>query len=231
MTTREGELSLRRRDAGDFLITLGPRILMTSRAHRSEVALAEHACAGLAEESQPRVLIGGLGMGYTLRAALDRLPPGASVVVAELEEAVARWCRGPLAALTHAAIDDPRVQLRIEDVAATWERAAERGPRFDAIAIDLFEGPRGTRAEARHPLYGDAALSRIHRALRPGGVFALWSETPAAAFEKRFAARGFAVRRYNEGRGGRRHAVYVGHAEAAPRRGGARSRRGARASR
>ena len=214
--TREGELALKRRDADDFLITLGPRILMTSRAHRSEVALADHACAGLQEANAPRVLIGGLGMGYTLRAALDRLPPTARVEVAELEASVVRWCRGPLAALTAAAVDDPRVTARVEDVAHAWKRAAN-GERFDAIAIDLFEGPRGTRAEERHPLYGDAALDLVHAALRPGGVFALWSETPAAAFEKRFGARGFDVSKHRSGKGGRRHVVYVGTAR--PRRG------------
>jgi spermidine synthase len=213
VATEAGELALRRRDANDFLIMLGTRILMTSRAHRSEVALAEHAFGALATESAPRVLIGGLGMAYTLRAALDRLPSDACVVVSELEEAVVRWCRGPLAPLTQAAVDDPRVELHVEDVTRSWARAAEPGARrFDAIAIDLFEGPRGTKAELRHPLYGDAALALAHRALRPGGVFALWSESPAAAFEKRFGARGFGVRRHHEGRGGRRHTVYVGTA-------------------
>jgi spermidine synthase len=219
--TQAGDLALRRRAADDFLITLGSRILMTSRAHRSEIALADHACTGLAEQPEPRVLIGGLGMAYTLRAALDRLPPDARVVVAELEEAVVRWCRGPLAALTQAAVEDPRVELHVEDVTRAWARAGAGGARrFDAIAIDLFEGPRGTRAEVRHPLYGDAALALAHRALRPGGVLALWSETPAAAFEKRFGASGFAVRRHREGKGGRRHAIYVGTALAARQPGG-----------
>lgn len=222
----EGELALRRRDDGDFLITVGQRILMTSRAHRSEVALAERACAGLAACHEPRVLIGGLGMGYTLRAALENLPPRATVVVAEIEAAVLRWCQGPLASLTDGAVDDPRVEVRVEDVGDVIAGAAQpNAARFDAIAVDLFEGPRGTPGEENDPLYGNAALDRAHAALVPGGRYAIWTETPAPGFQKRFATRGFGVSRHTEGKGGRRHVVYVGTAKSKGRAVDSRSRR------
>jgi spermidine synthase len=206
VSTGNGPLSLRRRGEKDFLILLGARVLMTSAAHRSEQRLAECACGEIRELRKPRLLIGGLGMGYTLRAALDALPAAARVVVAEIEPAVVRWCRDPLASLTGHAVADPRVELRLADVAQVI--AASAGD-FDAIALDLFEGPRGDRSEADHPLYGDAALSSSARALAPGGVLAIWSETPARGFERRLAAAGFAVRSERAGRGGRRHAVYV----------------------
>jgi len=200
---------LRRRGERDFLIALDNRVLMTSVAHRSEQALAEYACRALSQASRPRVLLGGLGMAYTLRAALDRLPAGARVVVCEIEPSVVRWCRGPLAVLTASAVEDPRVEVRTEDVAAAIARAAEpRTPGFDAIALDLFEGPRGTRSEAQHPLYGDAALARMRRALEPGGTLALWSEEAARGFERRVAAAGFGLEVRRVGGAGRRHVVY-----------------------
>ena len=157
----------------------------------------------------PRLLIGGLGMGYTLRAALDALPPQAAVCVAEIEPAVIAWCRGPIAHLTGGAIADPRVVVREADVASVIaEAAADPQCRFDAIALDLFEGPRGTKREARDPLYGDVALTVAHRALRPGGVLVIWSEAPAQGFDRRLGAAGFRTRRSRAGRGGRRHVVY-----------------------
>ena len=216
VTRPEGELALRRRGERDFLIAIDNRVLMTSTAHRSEQALAECACLELATAPRPRVLLGGLGMAYTLRAALDLLPSTAELVVCEIEPAVVRWCRGPLAPLTAAATEDPRVRVREEDVGAAIVRAARPKARaFDAIALDLFEGPRGTRSEVDHPLYGDAALRRMRRALRPGGVLALWSEEPARGFERRAVAAGFSLDVRRVGRGGRRHVVYGLH----PRRG------------
>jgi spermidine synthase len=205
----EGPLALRRRGEGDFSITLATRVLMTSAAHRSELALAEHACAPLAQRRSPRVLIGGLGMGYTLRAALDRLPPDARVLVCEIEGSVLRWCRGPLAGLTGCAVEDPRVEVREVDVAAAIaDAAADRVARFDAIALDLFEGPRGTPAERDHPHYGGRALAAARRALRPDGRLAIWSEAPAPGFERLAARSGFEVELRREGRGGRRHVIY-----------------------
>ena len=206
--TSAGELVLRRRGEHDFLISIDGRVLMTSAAHRSESALAEWACDGLVR-GRVRVLIGGLGMGYTLRAALDSLGPDARVTVAELEECVVEWCRGPLAPLTGAAARDPRVELAVADVMAVVRDAADgTRPRFDAIAIDLFEGPRGTRDEDRHPLYGDSALASARAALTAQGVFAVWSEEPARGFEKRLGRAGFAVEKRRAGEGGRRHTLY-----------------------
>ena len=120
----EGEIELRRRGASEFLITVAGRVLMNSAASRSETALARIACAALGARPAPRVLVGGLGMGCTLRAALDALPAAASVVVAELNETMLRWCRGPLAELTGRAAEDPRVDVRIGDVADAIRAAA-----------------------------------------------------------------------------------------------------------
>ena len=208
--TGAGRLELRRRGEDEFLIALGGRVLMNSAASRSEVALARIACAGIAERAAPRVLIGGLGMGCTLRAALDALPATARVVVAELHEAVWRWCRGPLAALTAHAVDDPRVELRIGDVAGAIREAAAPGAvRLDALILDLYEGPHPASQPRDHPHYGAAALARARSALRPDGILAIWSEDPDPLFERELARAGFAFRRERPGRGGRRHVVYV----------------------
>jgi spermidine synthase len=204
-TTPDGRLELRRRDAREFLITIDGRVLMNCAASLSEIALGRLACAALAGRAAPRVLIGGLGMACTLRACLDALPGRAQVIVAELNEVVVRWCReGPLAELTERAALDPRVELRVADVADVI-RAAER---LDAILLDLYEGPHpGT--SRNDPQYGQAALAQIHAALRPGGVLALWSEDPSASFEKHLARAGFEIRSERPGHGGRRHVVYL----------------------
>jgi spermidine synthase len=198
-------LELRRRGDRDFLITLDGRVLMTSAAHRSEAALAELACAGLGRRRSPRVLIGGLGMGFTLRAALEVLPARARVVVAELHPVVVEWCRGPLAPLTGDALSDPRVTVEIRDVARVIE-AAPAGSTH-AILLDLFVGPRRPRRDDPH--FGEGALARAGAALAPGGVFAVWSEQTDPAFQRRLEAAGFEVERRRPGRGGLRHAVYL----------------------
>ena len=210
----EGELELRRRGAREFLITARGRVLMNSAASRSETALAESACAELRGRPAPRVLIGGLGMGCTLRAALDALPAGATVIVAELHEAMVRWCRGPLAELTERAVDDPRVELRIGDVAREiGAAAAPSATRYDAVLLDLYEGPHPASQPRSHPHYGAAALARAHAALRPGGILAIWSEDPDPRFERALRRARFAVRLERPGRGGRRHAVYLATAQ------------------
>jgi spermidine synthase len=204
----EGPLELRRRGADDFLITLAGRVLMNSRAHRSEAALAAAVCAPLADRRAPRVLVAGLGMGLTLRAALDALPPRARVRVAELSPAVVAWCRGPLAELCGHALADPRVAVHSGDVAEVIAAAAQTGPRLDAIALDLSAGPQGA-GDRDHPVYGRAALATAYRALAPGGRLGVWSERPDAAFAKRLRAAGFAVSSERPGRGGLRHAVVL----------------------
>ena len=214
--TEEGRLELRRRGEREFLITVGGRVLMNSAWHRSEIAVAELACRRIADRPRPRVLIGGLGMGFTLRAALDELPRAARITVGEIEPAVVRWCRGPLAGLTRQAVDDPRVEIALGDVARVIAGVADAaGPdaqTFDAIVLDLYEGPRTATQAREDPFWGPAALRRTRQALAPGGVFSVWSEDPDAAYEKRLAAAGFRVERRRPESGGPRHAVYLAEA-------------------
>jgi spermidine synthase len=206
VATAEGALQLRQRGAREFLIVIDGRVLMTSNDRRSEQGLATLACEGLASAA-PRMLIGGLGMGYTLRAALDALPPSAQVTVAELTAEVEDWCRGPLAPLTAAAVSDPRVRVVIDDVA----RVIADAPRahYDAIVLDLYEGPHAATQGAGDAFYGRAALDRSRAALAAGGVLAVWSEEPDGAFAHRFTAAGFTVAVHRLG-GSRTHIVYLG---------------------
>jgi spermidine synthase len=147
-------------------------------------------------------------MGFTLRAALDALPPAARVIVAELTPAVVDWCRGPLAPLTNGALADERVSVEVADVAKVI--AAAPPGSYDAILLDLYDGPYATRRQPRDPLYGPDALGRTHAALARGGVFAVWSEELDAPFARRLSAAGFAVEELRVGRGGRSHVVYLG---------------------
>jgi spermidine synthase len=203
--TAEGKLELRQRGEKDFLIVIDGRVLMTSSERRSEEALATLALAKLACKA-PRVLVGGLGMGYTLRAALDVLPSNAHVVVAELTPSVADWCKGPLAVLTNGAVSDPRVTVVIADVASVIAKAAQD---YNAILLDLYEGPNAATQGADDPFYGKTALARAHAALDRAGVLAVWSEEADAAFEKRFQTAGFNVAIHRHG-SSRRHFVYLG---------------------
>ncbi|MEK6192892.1 MAG: spermidine synthase, partial [Deltaproteobacteria bacterium] len=141
--TDEGLLDLRQRGETDFLITIDSRVLMNSLTNMSEIVLSELACEPLKKIKNPRVLVGGLGMGFTLKAAIDNLPADAEVVVAELNPIMVKWCRGPIAHFSDGAVDDPRVKIVIDDVAAVIRYAAIKGKgnRFDAIVLDLYEGP------------------------------------------------------------------------------------------
>jgi spermidine synthase len=207
--TDEGILELRQRGEKDFLITVGGLVLMNSHAHRSEVALGRLACGHLKSHPQPRVLVGGLGMGYTLRAVLDTLPSTAQVVVAELNRIVLSWCRGPLAPLTGGAVDDPRVGVEISDVADLIRTERHGGEKFDAIVLDLYKGPHPRTDERNDPLYGTLAIQHSRAALRPGGVFAVWGENYDAGFDRRLQRAGFSVTTERPGRGGLRHIVFV----------------------
>jgi spermidine synthase len=210
LDTPDGLLELRKRGEKDFLILIINRVLMNSSANRSEMALGELACVIAAERPRPRVLIGGLGMGITLRASLDSLPATAQVVVAELNPVIVRWCRGPLAVLNKKATDDPRVTVVIDDVAAVIEQASLSGAtRFDAVIIDLYEGPHAGTNAASDPFYGGRALAKTVAALSAGGVFAVWGEAPDAGFEKRLVAAGMSFDRQRPGKGGLRHVVYL----------------------
>lgn len=225
--TAEGPLELRRRGEADFLIVIGGRVLMNSYSRSSEEELSRLGLAHLTSTSAPpfggaarpgkaepcgtsapRVLIGGLGMAFTLRAALDVLPPRASVVVVELNPVVVDWCKGPLGEATRHAVDDPRVRVELGDVARAI--ASAKPGAYDAILLDLYEGPNAASQRKDDPFYGPAALARAHAALASKGALAVWAEDADAPFAKRFAAAGFDVTTHSIGRGGRRHIVYLG---------------------
>jgi spermidine synthase len=171
------ELILRRR-GGIYEIRCNGYDLMSNRAHRSEEALAELALEQVAAPS-PRILIGGLGMGYTLRAALDRAPADARVTVAEILPAVIAWNRGPLAPLAGRPLDDPRVDLRESDVDALLDGVAG----FDAVLLDVDNGPAAVVHAGNDPLYSARGLRRLRRALAPSGALAVWSADRAPHFE------------------------------------------------
>jgi len=208
--TPDGVLELRKRGEHDFLILINNRVLMNSSESRSESSLGRRACDLVSALPVPRVLIGGLGMALTLRAALDALPASAEVVVAEINPVVVAWCRGPLAEVSKSAINDPRVTVVRDDVAAVIARAAGSGAkRFDAIIIDLYEGPHAKTDASSDPFYGSRALQATSAALSSGGVFAVWGEARDAAFEKRLIDAGFSLDVQRPGRGGLRHAVFT----------------------
>ncbi|WP_432823514.1 spermidine synthase [Trichloromonas sp.] len=210
--TDEGVLELRQRDERDFLITVGGLVLMNSLANRSEVVLGQLGCKHLRSHPAPRVLVGGLGMGFTLKAVLDSLPETAQVVVAELNPVVLKWCQGPLAALTDNAVNDPRVSVEITDVADRVRRTAKESAvgRFDAIVFDLYKGPHYRTDSRNDPLYGSRAIDFAKEALNNKGVFAIWGENYDEGFVKRLRSAGFEVSSQRPGRGGLRHVVFVG---------------------
>lgn len=216
VTEDEGSLELRQRGAGDFIISLGSQVLMNSKAQRSEMALGTLGCRGLRTHPAPRVLVGGLGMGITLRAVLDALPATAQVVVAELNPKIYEWCLGPLAELTAGAACDPRVKVEIADVAALIRKSAAGG--FDAIILDLYRGPHPQTDPHKDPIYGSRAIARTCAALKGGGIFAVWGENPDVAFEARLKGGGFNVRCERPGKGGYRHAVWVAEKKAPGRK-------------
>ena len=181
---------------------------MSSTAVRTERAVAEVACARLAGVAAPRVLIGGLGMAFTLRAALDSLPATASVTVVEMNPVVERWCRGPLAEMTRYALQDPRTTLVLGDVAQAI--AASRPPNlWHAIVLDLYEGPHAATQTPGDPFYGMGALTITRRALVPGGCLSVWSEDPDSAFEARLTKVGFTTVPVPPPKSGPRHVVYL----------------------
>lgn len=207
LDTPDGLLELRRRDTDDFLICVAGRVLMNSRASGSEEELGVRACEGL--EPGARVLVGGLGMGLTLRAVLDVMPAESEVTVAELHPIIAEWCRGPLAELTRRAVEDPRVRLEVGDVADRIRAAAAGETGFDAIVLDLFEGPHARTHADRDRMYGRQAIERTWQALARGGVLGVWAEAPERRFEARLAKQGFVVESLRPGRGGLRHWIVL----------------------
>lgn len=204
-----GEISLYRRGK-EFSIRVNGRELMNSRAHGSEDALAGLAIAKLAGRPCPRVLIGGLGMGYTLAAALRRLGTGSRVVVAELVPAVVAWNRNILADLAGHPLQDARVTVQEVDVAVIL-RTERRA--FDAILLDVDNGPDGLSRKGNDWLYSQAGLDAAYTALAGKGVLAVWSAGPDSAFAKRVSRAGFKVEevhmRARGSRGGGRHTIWL----------------------
>jgi len=183
------ELCLYRRGA-EFSIRFEGRELMNSRVHGSETALGELACARIADRPGARVLIGGLGMGFTLAAALATLGPDAEVVVSELVPEVVSWSRDVLGELAAYPLRDPRVTVRTVDVAELLKRERDR---FDAIVLDVDNGPEALPGSANSWLYGRAGLAAASAALRAEGLLAVWSAGPDPAFGERLCAVGFEV--------------------------------------
>jgi spermidine synthase len=207
------ELTLTRHPS-EYLILADGQCLMSSRSHGSEDALAVFGCDRARALPRPCVLIGGLGMGFTLRAALDLLPPAADVLVAELVPAVIEWNRGPLGPLAHHPLDDFRVRVEPCDVAA----AMRLNPgRFDAVLLDVDNGPAALTASSNATLYDGPGIAVARRALRADGVLAIWSANANHHFERRLRTAGFRVERQRvSGRpthqhGGLRHTVVVAH--------------------
>jgi spermidine synthase len=204
----EVELRLMRRGT-EFSMMLGPNELMNSRLSGSEEALATLACRRLEAVKGPHLLIGGLGMGFTLRAALAVLGPKARITVAELVPAVIAWARGPMAGIFGDSLNDPRVDIREADVA---DVIGARASAFDAILLDVDNGPEGLIRKANDALYDPRGLKAVRRALRPGGVLAVWSSGPHPAFTRRLRDAGFDVNEVNlratTRRSGARHVIW-----------------------
>ena len=206
------EMSLHRR--GDvFSIRVGGRELMNNWLYGVDCGLADAGCAALADRARARVLIGGLGMGFTLARALSQLGPQSEVVVAELVPAVVRWNQGVLGDLARHPLRDPRVRVAEEDVS---NLIAESRCAWDAILLDVDNGPEGLAAESNDALYTLESLKAARAALRPGGVLAIWSQSDDRTFARRMRRAGFALREHVvKKRGGRaRQTIFVGQMRA-----------------
>lgn len=199
------------RRSNEYIILANGKSLMSSRIHGSEEALATFACQRARTLEQPRVLIGGLGMGFTLRATLDLLPKDAMVVVAELMPAVVEWNRGPLAPLAGQPLDDKRVHVEIDDVAVTLNL---RVGQFDAVLLDVDNGPAAFTASNNSGLYDDCGIATARAALKMDGVLAVWSAREDRKFEQRLRHGRFDTQ-VERVRGrlqkGPRHTIFLGH--------------------
>ncbi|WP_300163227.1 spermidine synthase [Bradyrhizobium sp.] len=205
----ETELRLMRRGA-EFSMMLGQNELMNSRLNGSEKVLATLSCRQIEGVQRPHVLIGGLGMGFTLRAALAVLSAEARVTIAELVPEVIVWARGPMAELFGNSLNDPRANIVEGDVADVIGSSASA---FDAVLLDVDNGPEALIRKANDGLYDSGGLKAIHRALRPAGVLAVWSSGPNAAFSKRLRAADFEVNevgvRATTKRSGAHHVIWL----------------------
>jgi spermidine synthase len=200
------------RRGDEYLILADGAILMSSRMHGSEEALAALACEGMRRLRQPCVLIGGLGMGFTLRTALDLLSPDATVVVAELVSAVVEWNRGALGPLAGHPLKDKRVRVETGDVAGTLRSG--RG-QFDAVLLDVDNGPAAFSASKNAGLYDKRGIAATLAALKMEGVLAVWAAREDRKFEQRLREGGFDVQvqrvRGRLKKGGPRHTIFLGH--------------------
>jgi spermidine synthase len=198
--------------ASEYMILANGQSLMSSRRHGSEEALAVLGCRRAQTLPRPHVLVGGLGMGFTLRAALDRLPLAARVLVAELVPAVVEWNHGPLGQLAKHPLNDPRVQIEACDVAATLRT---NPGRFDAVLLDVDNGPTALTASSNAGLYDDQGVAAVRASLTPGGVLAVWSARDDPRFARRLRTAGFDVQRERvrsrPSGGGARHTIFVAH--------------------
>ena len=203
-------LALTRRDR-EYVILANGKSLMSSRMHGSEEALATIVCRHVEERDAPCVLVGGLGMGFTLRATLDALPTAASVIVAELLPTVVEWNRNVLAALADHPLKDRRVEVIVGDVADT---IASSRDRFDAVLLDVDNGPDAFTATGNDRLYGDAGLAAIKRSLKSGGIVGVWSAWESRKFQQRLRYAGFDVKvehvRARLKKGGPHHTIFLG---------------------
>jgi spermidine synthase len=211
-TTPDGsDIKLTRR-TNEYIILANGKSLMSSRMHGSEEALASFACRNLRTMERPRVLIGGLGMGFTLRAALDLLPSSAKVVVAELVPAIVEWNRGPLGPLADHPLNDRRVSIEIGHVA---ESIRSRRNHFDTVLLDVDNGPAAFTTPQNSMLYADRGLAAVHAALKAGGVLAVWSARDDRKFEQRLRYAGFVVEvervRARLKKGGPYHTIFLAH--------------------
>ena len=204
-----GELRLKKRGA-EFSIMLGSNELMNSRLSGSEEALARLSCLKLQGRERPQILIGGLGMGFTLRAALAELGSDAQITVAELIPAVVTWARGPMAEVFGDSLTDPRVKIFEGDVGGLIRSSRSA---YDAILLDVDNGPEGLTRKTNDSLYDLPGLSSARAALTPRGVFAVWSSAPNKAFTQRLRKVGFGVdevgARANGTRRGGRHTIWI----------------------
>ncbi|RWN23001.1 MAG: hypothetical protein EOR94_04985 [Mesorhizobium sp.] len=202
------ELRLKRRGT-EFSIMLGTNELMNSRLSGSEEALAKLSYERIAGHSRPTILIGGLGMGFTLRAALTELANDAGIVVAELVPAVVAWARGPMAEIFDGCLDDPRVTIQETDVG---QLIRSRPAAWDAILLDVDNGPEGIVHKSNDALYSVQGLAAARSALKPGGVLAVWSQGPDSGFTRRLKQAGFAVEEVStraNGKRGARHVIWI----------------------
>ncbi len=205
------DMKLVRQDT-EYIILANGKSLMSSRMHGSEEALATYGCRRALSQEQPSVLIGGLGMGFTLRATLDLLPPNSRVVVAELLPAVVEWNRGPLGPLAGNPLKDKRVRVEVGDVKLALTSGRDR---FDAVLLDVDNGPRAFSSTANSGLYNDGGLATAHAALKMDGVLAVWSAWDDRKFEQRLRYCGFTVQvervRARLKKGGPRHTIFLGY--------------------